>query len=112
MNWKKIESANHLNALIERSKEVPCLIFKHSTRCNISSMAKYRLEDDWDFSEKEMETYYLDLISYRDLSRAIADEFQVHHESPQVLLIKNGECTYDASHLDITVGELHEIYAD
>lgn len=112
MKWNNIESPQDLNAVVERSKEVPCLIFKHSTRCSISSMAKYRLEGDWDFSEKEIEPYYLDLIAYRNLSNAVAEEFQVHHESPQVLLIKNGECTYDASHLDITVAELHECYND
>ena len=88
------------------------LIFKHSTRCSISTMAKYRLEDDWNFEGKKLEPYYLDLINYRDLSKEVAEKFDVHHESPQVLLIKNGECTYDASHLDITVSELHEIYAD
>lgn len=112
MKWNNIESPQDLNTVVERSKEVPCLIFKHSTRCSISSMAKYRLEGDWDFSEKEIEPYYLDLIAYRNLSNAVAEEFQVHHESPQVLLIKNGECTYDASHLDITVAELHECYND
>jgi len=112
MDWKVIESAKDLNAIVERSNEVPCLIFKHSTRCSISSMAKYRLEDDWNFENEKLEAYYLDLISYRNISKEIAERFKVHHESPQVLLIKNGECTYDASHLDITVSELHEIYAD
>jgi bacillithiol system protein YtxJ len=112
MDWKTIESPKDLNAVVERSKEVPCLIFKHSTRCSISTMAKYRLEDDWDFSDEKLEAYYLDLISYRSISKEIVERFKVHHESPQVLLIKNGECTYDASHLDITVNELHEIYAD
>lgn len=112
MKWNKLESPNELSAIVERSKEVPCLIFKHSTRCSISSMAKYRLEDDWDFSEEEIEPYYLDLIAYRPISGAVAEAFSVHHESPQVLLIKNGECTYDASHLDITVSELRECYND
>ena len=112
MDWKIIESAKDLNAIVERSKEVPCLIFKHSTRCSISSIAKYRLEDDWNFSGEKLEAYYLDLINYRNISKEIAERFKVHHESPQVLMIKDGECTYDASHLDITVSELHEIYAD
>lgn len=112
MDWKLIENTQDLDAIKERSKEVPCLIFKHSTRCSISAMAKNRLEDGWDFSGEKLEPYYLDLINYRDLSKEVAEKFDVHHESPQVLLIKNGECTYDASHLDITVSELHEIYAD
>jgi bacillithiol system protein YtxJ len=87
---------------------VPCLIFKHSTRCNISAMAKYRLEDDWAFEPGRVEAYYLDLLNHRALSGHIAERFSVHHESPQVLLIVDGACTYDASHLDITVEELRE----
>ena len=112
MKWNTIESINDLNAITERSKTVPCLIFKHSTRCPVSSMARYRLEDDWNFPEAELEPYFLDLIKHRDISGAIAQDFQVRHESPQVLLIRNGECTYDASHLDITVDEIRECYAD
>lgn len=112
MNWKNIETKTDLSALVERSKDVPCLIFKHSTRCSISSMAKYRLEDDWDFEAIAVEPYFLDLIRYRDLSNQIAEQFSVYHESPQVLLIKNGECTYDASHLDISVTELKECCED
>ena len=110
IKWNYLRSVHDLNAVAERSKEIPCLIFKHSTRCSISSMAKYRLEDDWNFDATEIEPYFLDLIAHRDVSNAVASEFQVHHESPQVLLIRDGECTYDASHLDITVDELRECY--
>ncbi|MFT4761765.1 MAG: bacillithiol system protein YtxJ [Paraglaciecola sp.] len=73
-------------------------------------MARFRLEDDWDFPETALEPYYLDLIAYRNISKAIVDRFSIHHESPQVLLIRDGECTYDASHLDISVSELQESY--
>lgn len=108
MNWIPLESVNQINQIIERSKEVPCAIFKHSTRCSISSMAKFRLEGDWDLPQKDIEPYFLDLIAHRDVSNQIAESFSVHHESPQILLIKNGECVYDSSHLDITVDELKE----
>lgn len=84
------------------------MIFKHSTRCNISEIAKFRLEDDWDFSANEIEAYYLDLLSFRPVSQHVSETFSVYHESPQVLLISQGECVYDASHLDISVGELKE----
>lgn len=110
MKWKQLTSVSQLDEIVERSKETPVLIFKHSTRCSISSMARFRLEDDWDFPASDLEPYYLDLIAFRNVSQAIADRFSIHHESPQVLLIRNGECTYDASHLDISVGELHESY--
>jgi bacillithiol system protein YtxJ len=109
MNWIPITNETQVTELIERSKQVPCLVFKHSTRCSISSIAKHRLEDDWSFSADEMEAYYLDLISYRSISAHLAEVFQVHHESPQVLLLIDGDCVYDASHLDISVGELKEV---
>lgn len=106
MNWNDLTSAQQLNEIIETSKTTPVLIFKHSTRCSISSMAKYRLENDWNYSEKQVIPYYLDLIAYRNISNQIAEDFSVYHESPQVLLIKDGECTYETSHLDITVAEI------
>jgi bacillithiol system protein YtxJ len=108
MNWHPLTTPGQLEAIRERSHTVPCLIFKHSTTCNISALAKYRLDSDWDFAADELEPYYLDLLKLRPLSNQIAEEFEVYHESPQVLLILNGECVYDASHLDITVSELHE----
>lgn len=108
--WKELSSKDQIQQIKKRSTEIPVAVFKHSTRCSISSMAKLRLEDDWDFKADELEIYYLDLIAHRDISSELAEQFQVHHESPQVLLIKNGECTYDASHLDITVQELKEVY--
>ncbi|MFN7326960.1 MAG: bacillithiol system redox-active protein YtxJ [Chitinophagales bacterium] len=109
MNWIPLTKEEQIAELVERSKQVPCLVFKHSTRCSISSIAKHRLEDDWSFTPEEIVPYYLDLISYRPLSSKIAEDFQVHHESPQVLLIVDGECIYDASHLDISVAELKEV---
>jgi bacillithiol system protein YtxJ len=108
LHWIPLESFDTIELIIKRSYEVPCLIFKHSTRCNICTIAKYRLEDDWDFESGEMDAYYLDVLLFRPVSLKIAEIFQVHHESPQVLLIVNGECIYDASQLDITLEELRE----
>jgi bacillithiol system protein YtxJ len=112
IQWIPLNSEKQLDDIVKLSNDVPCLIFKHSTTCSISSMAKSRLEKNWDFPFEDMKPYYLDLKSFRDVSNAIAEKFDVFHESPQVLLIRNGVCTYDASHLDITVNELHECYAD
>jgi len=108
MNWIPLESIEQINTIIEKSQNKPCVIFKHSTRCPISSMAKFRLEGDWDFAIEDMDTYFLDLIAFRDVSNHVAEVFQVHHESPQILLIVKGECTYEMSHLDITVADLKE----
>jgi bacillithiol system protein YtxJ len=108
LHWIPLTSAAEVESLKQRSRHLPCLIFKHSTRCNISEIAKFRLEDDWDFSASELEAYYLDLLSFRAVSQYVAEQFSVHHESPQALLIADGECVYDASHLDISVDELKE----
>jgi bacillithiol system protein YtxJ len=108
MKWTSISSAHDLEAIIERSHSVPCLILKHSTTCPISSMAKNRLEKQWDLPESSLEPYYLDLLRHRDLSNAIAEEFGVRHESPQALVIKDGQCIYNASHLDIRINELRQ----
>ncbi|MEL7221990.1 MAG: bacillithiol system redox-active protein YtxJ [Bacteroidota bacterium] len=110
IKWSSLDKVSAVHDLVEQSHKTPCLIFKHSTRCSISSMAKLRLESAWDFSSEEMEPYFLDLIANRDVSNFVAEHFEVYHESPQVLLVRNGTCTYDASHLDISVAELHECY--
>ncbi|MEM6963589.1 MAG: bacillithiol system redox-active protein YtxJ [Bacteroidota bacterium] len=108
MNWIPLESIEQIDKIVARSNQVPCVIFKHSTRCSISSMAKFRLEEDWDIATNEVEPYFLDLIAHRAVSDEVAEAFSVYHESPQILLIKDGECTYESSHLDITVEELKE----
>ncbi|MBC7775926.1 MAG: bacillithiol system redox-active protein YtxJ [Phycisphaerae bacterium] len=108
LHWQPFESFEDIERIKKRSQEVPCLIFKHSDRCNISAIAQYRLEDDWDFGPGEMEAYFLDVLKFRPVSLKVAETFQVHHESPQVLLIMDGACIYDASHLDITLAELRE----
>lgn len=105
MNWKILQTPEQLTQLIEESKSEQLrgvAIFKHSTRCPISALAKSRLEDNWCFDENELPIYYLDLISFRDLSNRIADDFNVQHESPQLLLINNGKCFYNASHTGIS----------
>ncbi len=111
LNWIPLTSVHEVEALKNRSHEIPCLIFKHSNRCNVSAIAKYRLEDDWSFESTQIEAYFLDLLQFKSTSHFVADTFQVFHESPQVLLILNGQCVYDASHLDISVEELKESLA-
>lgn len=112
IQWIPLTREGQLAEISQQSNDVPCLIFKHSTTCSISSMAKARLEKNWDFSSDDMKPYYLDLLLFRNLSKAVAEKFGIYHESPQVLLIRNSECTYDASHLDISVQELHDCYAN
>lgn len=108
INWRNLDHPEQLDTLMALSAAVPCLIFKHSTRCSISTIAQHRLENNWRFTDDHIRPYYLDLIAHRALSNEIAERFSVPHESPQVLLIHEGECIYDTSHLDIQVDELHE----
>lgn len=102
MNWNELKDAKQLENLIIESHQQPILIFKHSTSCSISRAALGRLERNWNENEmKEVKPYFLDLLSYRTISSKIAEQFSVQHESPQLLLIRNGESVYDRSHLDI-----------
>lgn len=110
IKWIALTGPEQLASIVNTSHETPCLIFKHSTRCSISSIAKHRLESDWDFSEGHLQAYFLDLIAFRSVSQQVSELFGVPHESPQVLLVRQGECTYDASHLDISVQELKECF--
>jgi bacillithiol system protein YtxJ len=103
MNWIQLESTEQLNQI--KQQQGYSLIFKHSTRCSISMMAKRRFELDWEDLPADMPLYFLDLIRYRDISNQVAQIFQVHHESPQLLLIKDGECILDQSHGAISVEE-------
>jgi bacillithiol system protein YtxJ len=68
-------------------------------------MAKRRFELDWENLPDDMPLYFLDLIKHRELSAQVAQIFQVHHESPQLLLIKDGECILDQSHAGISIDE-------
>jgi len=106
MNWIPLTTEDQLSRIIERSATVPQVIYKHSTRCGTSSMVLSRLERS--NAPANIEFNFLDLLSHQNISRKIAEDFKVYHESPQVLLIKNGECIYDESHLGITMDELAE----
>ncbi|MEI8074124.1 MAG: bacillithiol system redox-active protein YtxJ [Bacteroidota bacterium] len=106
MNWIPLTSEDQLSTISSLSTERPQVIFKHSTRCSISSMALSRLERS-EPSDK-VDFYYLDLIKYRTISAEIAEKYQVAHESPQILLIKNGNCTYEESHMGINMDEILE----
>lgn len=104
MQWIPLTTEAQLNELIEKSATVPQVIYKHSTRCGISAMVKTRL--DRNEVPAGIGFYYLDIFSYRPLSNKIAEDFGIRHESPQVLLIKNGECIYAESHGSIRMDEI------
>lgn len=96
-----------LNEIINESTENPVLLFKHSTRCSISRMALIQFENEFDLQLK-VKPYFLDLLEHRDISNEIAIRFDVVHQSPQLILIKDGKATYNASHSDIEVEVLKQ----
>lgn len=100
MAWVELTQMGQLERLIQESKEKPVLIFKHSTHCSISRMALKQFERDFDMQDIVI-PYFLDLLTYRSISNEIASQFQVMHQSPQLLVIQDGVCVYDASHSDI-----------
>lgn len=106
MNWIPLTDENQLDDIRKESSEKTQVIFKHSTRCSISSMAKSRLERS--NAPEGIKFHFLDLIKYRSVSNKIEEQFMVQHESPQVLIIKNGECVYDESHSGISMDEIEE----
>ena len=106
MNWNTLTDPAQLDVIIQDSETQPVLIFKHSTTCSISATAKNRLERQWSATDEEIKTYYLDLLANRAISNQIAERFGVRHESPQVLLIRNGACVYNSSHLGISAAAI------
>jgi bacillithiol system protein YtxJ len=112
IEWLSLEKEQQLDEIIQLSHDVhidAVAIFKHCTRCSISSMAKNRLERSWNPNNKNIPVYYLDLISFRQLSNEVANRFDLIHESPQLLLIQKGELKAHASHSAISSALIAEI---
>lgn len=106
MKWIQLESLEQLKEI--KSSEQFSLIFKHSTRCSISMMARKRFELEWDALPEDLNLYFLDLLRFREVSNSVAEIFDVYHQSPQLLLIRNGECIYETSHGEISAEETAE----
>jgi bacillithiol system protein YtxJ len=107
--WKPLTSKEEVEQIKNQSQQSPVLIYKHSMRCGVSAAAKMRLEDGWPLTSNEVPIYYVDVLKDRPVSAFVADTFQVHHESPQILVIRNGECVYEESHFGIRVSDLKEV---
>ncbi|NQY06626.1 MAG: bacillithiol system redox-active protein YtxJ [Flavobacteriaceae bacterium] len=99
--WKELKSISQLDEIERDSKSRVQAIFKHSTRCGISSMVMKRFVSSYEFQEEDVDLYYLDLLNYREVSNETGYKFQVLHQSPQLLIIKNGETIHHSSHHNI-----------
>ena len=105
MNWVVLTDYSQIQKALENSE--PFLVFKHSTRCSISAMAKSRFERTYDI--QGVMAFYLDLITYRTISNQLVADFSIQHQSPQLLFIQEGICTYNASHNSINIDEIKEM---
>jgi len=95
--WLALTDTQQLAQIAEQSKTKTQVIFKHSTRCGISRMVMNQFVSAYDV-DTNLDLYYLDLLNYRDVSNKVGAKFQVMHESPQLLIIKNGITVAHASH--------------
>jgi len=106
--WISLNTTAQLNDIAEKSKTKTQVVFKHSTRCGISSMVMRQFKASYYLTDKDVDLYYLDLLSYREVSNEVSRKFQVFHESPQILIIKNGAVVAHASHGGINTVDLQQ----
>lgn len=104
--WNQLTSMELLEVISEESKTTPVAIFKHSTRCGISRMVINQFESNYNIDPEQMKLYYLDLLSYRSISDEVGIKFQVFHQSPQIIVVKNGNAVHHASHHSIQAEDL------
>jgi bacillithiol system protein YtxJ len=106
MHWIHLNDEEQLKQIITKSQQKPQVIFKHSTRCSISLVALQRLQKA--DQPSDIDFYFLDLIAHRDISNKVSQVFGVNHESPQVLVIRDGQCIFDESHFGIHMDDIVE----
>ena len=97
-HWTELMDIAQLEKVEQESFTQPVVLFKHSTTCGISAGAKYRLENEWPFEDEQFSFYYLDLLTHRNISNAIADRYGVIHQSPQLVILSQGKAVDHTSH--------------
>lgn len=108
IEWTELTELQQLDNIVLESSETPTLIFKHSTRCSISRFALKNFESEYAIDTDKLKPYFLDLLEHRNISNEIASRFGVMHQSPQIILIKDGKAIYNSSHSDIDAGRVKE----
>ena len=96
--WNSLTSKDQLQTIDQNSHIKPVAIFKHSTRCGISSMAEHALKNGWNWTDEDLDFYHLDLLSFRDISNEIASHYNVVHQSPQLIWIEGGQASDVRTH--------------
>lgn len=100
-SWKDLTEISQLDKIADASQEKPQFIFKHSTRCGVSHQVMSGLNDSWDLDSSQQDFYYLDLLNFREISNTISEKFGVFHQSPQLIIIKDGKVIDSYSHYSI-----------
>ncbi|MEX2597764.1 MAG: bacillithiol system redox-active protein YtxJ [Salibacteraceae bacterium] len=106
--WQRLKAVSDLKSIDETSYQIPVAILKHSTRCSRSAFAKERLANSYHLPTSKFAFYYLDLLQYREVSNAITRQYGIPHQSPQLIIIRNGKAVFDTSHEDISMKPLIE----
>ena len=110
--WTEVSSLEQLHSVLESANEKPVLLFKHSSRCSISSMALHSFESRWTSENNLCQLCFIDLIRFRDVSNEVAQLTRVHHQSPQAILVKGTEVLYHDSHSGIDAREIEKVLKD
>lgn len=104
---KHLNSIQQLEEIIAESQNKKIAIFKHSTSCGISRMVHKNFKLDLQNMDLEnTEVYFLDLLSYRNVSNAIAEKTGVKHESPQLIVLDKAKVIHHSSHSSINATAL------
>ena len=103
-----LDKMEQFDEIDEISKTKPVVLFKHSTRCSISRMALKQFDAEFNYPEEKIDWYLLDLLNHRDLSNEIASRYNVVHQSPQIVVIRNGKAVFNVSHDSISAEDLKQ----
>ena len=104
--WNSLSTLEQLDSIVEESLNKPIAIFKYSSRCGTSRMALRQFEKNYYIEDNRIKLYFLDLIAFREVSNEVSIRFQVLHQSPQLIVIKNGNMIHHSSHYNIDAGLL------
>ena len=105
-DWQHLKGSEILEQIDKDSYSKTQAIFKHSTRCGISQHVLDNTISDWTIDSDKLTFYLLDLLAYRPISNEISQHWNIPHQSPQLILIRNGKAIYHASHHSIQVAEI------
>ncbi|WP_396199061.1 bacillithiol system redox-active protein YtxJ [Flavobacterium sp.] len=103
-----LDKMEQFDEIDEISQTKPVVLFKHSTRCSISRMALKQFDAEFNYPEEKIDWYLLDLLNHRDLSNEIASRYNIVHQSPQIVVIRNGKAVFNESHDSISAEDLKQ----